>query len=305
MRGGRLGVWQLGLAAVVAVSAACSTGSQGTSGRSATGPSGAAASSGGTTGTASAAASTGSGPSSSGGELTTSGSSSTGTTSGGTTGGPDAGCPVGAPGGLTVGAVCYFAFDCGCGLACAADVAGGGSNKICQYPCAANSDCPLNAEACDLDAGLCLGGLYGSCSPPSGVDLEFYACNTNVDCPCPLECYADPVLGKACEFPCDSDPICAGREYCNLGMGSCQQSCGPGATATEFQACGKPTDCLCPLSCFGDARRGQVCETPCQGDADCADAGELCETDAGACQPAFDCYGGDGGLPAFSVCSHL
>jgi hypothetical protein len=202
--------------------------------------------------------------------------------------------------------VCLFAFDCNCGLECAPDISGGTANLICQDPCVTDSDCPLFGEKCETDAGLCLGGLYGSCS--GMANLEFAACTSSGDCPCPLECYPDPVLGGACEYPCDIDaynnPYCHVYTYCNTQVGSCQLSCTTSLMASlEFGACGKPTDCQCPNTCLGDARRGGlVCETPCGSDLDCADAGEYCETDAGACQRGYDCYGGDGGLPELANC---
>ncbi len=141
-----------------------------------------------------------------------------------------------------------------------------------------------------------------------GGNFEFLPCGTNADCPCPLECYFDPLLGPACEQPCngrgDANRECHPETYCNQQVGSCQLSCTTSLMSqTEFLACGKPTDCLCPYSCFGDARRGGlVCEAPCNNDLDCADAGEICETDAGACQRAEDCYGGDGGIAPFGLC---
>ena len=92
--------------------------------------------------------------------------------------------------------------------------------------------------------------------------------------------------------------------YCNENVGSCELSCTTALTAlSEFAACVNPTDCICPYSCFGDARRGgRFCETPCTTDLDCADAGEACETDAGACQRPYDCYGADAGVGHFGLC---
>ena len=188
---------------------------------------------------------------------------------------------------------------------------GRSANLLCQLPCSSDSECPLFGETCELDAGVCLGGLTGVCTPGT-ADLEFFPCTTNAECPCPLECYVDPVLapsiGPACEQPCNgpgnANLECHDYTYCNQVTGSCQQSCSLSLMAlTEFLACVNPTDCICPYSCFGDARRGgRVCETPCTTDLDCADAGEGCETDAGACQRQYDCYGGDGGLPPWALC---
>jgi len=290
---------KLGALLALSLAAACSSAKQGSSATGGTGsPSG--ASSGGLTNGAGTGTGTGTGSGSSG---------TAGAGSGSSTGALDAGCPFGSLGGLPLGSVCLFPFDCSCGLECAPDIEGGTANLICQDACAADSDCPLYGERCETDAGLCLGGLYGPCKPSTGgADFEFLACTTSDDCPCPLECYPDPVLGPSCEFPCNgrgySDMECHVFTYCNQPMGSCQQSCTTSLMSqTEFLTCGKPLDCLCPYSCFGDARRGGlVCEAPCTGDLDCADAGEVCETDAGACQRGYDCYGGDGGLPPFALC---
>ena len=219
----------------------------------------------------------------------------------------DAGCVVGSPDGLPEGSVCLFPFDCGCGLLCGSDVSGVSASLVCEHPCAIDSDCPLPGEHCQTSLGFCQGGLGGSCATQSGSpNLEFYGCRVNSDCPCPLECYGDPILGSACERPCDAAKGCSEvNEYCNLGVGSCQQSCNPAGLQTEFKACELPTDCQCSLSCFQDLRRGQVCEVPCQADSDCTGAGEICETDAGSCQSTFDCFGPSGGLPALSVCVNL
>ena len=170
--------------------AACSSSKQGSSSTGGSGAPGSNSSSGGVTGASTTGGS---------GQGSTSGSSG----SGSSTGGFDQGCSIGVDGGKPVGSVCLFPFDCGCGLLCAQDISGGSANLICQVPCVSNSDCPLFNERCQMDAGLCLGGLYGSCS--GSADLEFAACTSrNGDCPCPFECYPDPVLGAACEHPCNS-----------------------------------------------------------------------------------------------------
>jgi len=231
-------------------------------------------------------------------------------TSGGTgaTGGSgtaDAGCVVGSPTGLPEGSICLFPFDCGCGLLCGSDVSGVGASLVCEYPCAVDSDCPLPGEHCQTSLGFCQGGLGGSCAESGSPNLEFYGCRDNSDCPCPLECYGDPILGAACERPCDAATSCQADEYCNVQIGSCQESCNKEGLVSVFQACQEPTDCICPLSCFGDVRRGRVCELPCKADSDCTGAGEICETDAGSCQRTSDCFGVGGGLPAFAVCVNL
>ncbi len=142
-------------------------------------------------------------------------SSITGGTSGtsggrGTSG--DAGCAIGSPNGLQEGSVCLFAFDCGCDLVCGSDVSGASGNLVCEYPCAIDSDCPLAGEHCQTTLGFCQGGMGGSCAVKGSPNLEFYNCGTNSDCPCPLECYGDPVLGAVCEHPCDT-----AHESCERG----------------------------------------------------------------------------------------
>jgi hypothetical protein len=284
---------KLGMVVVAMSLAACSSGKPGSGsggGIASTGGSAGGITSGGSIGTATGGSSGG----------------SVGSGSGSSTGAVDGGCGIGAQGGLALGSVCLFPFDCDCGLQCAPDVSGGSANLICQDPCRVDSDCPLFGEKCQTDAGVCLGGLYGSCS--GMANLEFAACTSNTDCPCPLECYPDPVLGPACEHSCDSNAwdnaYCHVYTFCDLQVGSCQLGCTTSLMAsTEFGPCAKPTDCQCPNSCFGDARRGGlVCEAPCGSDLDCADAGEYCETDAGACQRGYDCYGGDAGLAPFANC---
>ncbi len=300
------------LSIVVAFSlAACSSGQQGSSTTGSTAALLGSSSNGG--GASSSTGTGGSVQASTGGSGRGGFVSGSGSGSGSTTGAFDAGCSIGSPGGLETGSFCLFPFDCDCGLRCAPDLSGATANLVCQTPCAADSDCPLYGEECQTDAGLCLGGLSGYCIS-STADLEFYPCGTNGECPCPYECYVDPALvaavGPVCEHPCNArgsaNGECHDHTYCHQETGSCELICSPtGTTLTEFMGCVNATDCLCPYSCFGDARRGRVCETPCTTDQDCAAAGEFCEGDAGACQPSFDCYGGDGGLSPFSPCSHL
>src|SRR5581483_170481 len=218
---------------------ACATGS---AGPSSTGPSSAAA-------TGTSATSTG-------------GAAATSTGSGGSTtsGAPDAGCPVGSPAGLPQGSACLFEFDCACGLLCGAAVSGSPGALVCEIPCGADDDCPLPNEHCQTTLGFCQGGLVGSCDRDGGPNLEFDACQTNADCPCPLECYGDPVLGPVCEAPCNGAGCPGTNEHCNLEIGSCERACSNSGLATEFQLCQEATDCRCPFRCTRDERRGLVCE---------------------------------------------
>ncbi len=159
----------------------------------------------------------------------------------------------------------------------------------------------------------------GGCNRPGNVDGGG-ACVLDADCDCPFKC-----IGSVCQIVCTDNSDCPpGNEcfdggYCKsvcfhdsdcpsgdvcLG-GVCEptpQVCDPDGGVGQFQGCWQNYDCICPFDCFVDFRRGAVCEQRCATVADCPEADEICETDAGSCQRTTDCYGGDAGIPELGGC---
>ncbi len=129
-------------------------------------------------------------------------------------------------------------------------------------------------------------GADGGCDHPGQVS-ELGKCVLSLDCKCPLMCLADPQGNLACQLPCFGDAGCATGESCIEGVCQLSPDCNLLGGAGEFQGCQALSDCVCPLKCFADPQVGKACELSCTSDADCLDAGEFCESDAGSCERAI------------------